>query len=101
MPLVSRSSEIIHFTVIWDHISNAEQEGSDDLYHTAEYVLQYAPRNLIIAKRHLLEYLPRYVLEYVSISYDKYRRYVLRYVLGYVPISYGLIVYCTCGIMSA
>ena len=60
------------FTVIWDHISNAEQEGSDDLYHTSEYVLQYAPRNLIITKRHLLEYVPRYVLEYVPISYDKY-----------------------------
>ena len=74
MPLVSRSYEIIHFTLIWDHISNVEQEGSDDLYHTSEYVLQYAPRNLIITKRHLLEYIPQYVLEYVLISYDKYCR---------------------------
>jgi hypothetical protein len=73
MPLVSSSSETIDFTVICDHISNAEQEGSDDLYYTSESVLQYAPRNLIITNRHLLEYLPRYVLEYVPISYDKYR----------------------------
>ena len=70
---MSRSSEIIHFIVIWDHISNAEQAVSDDLYHTSEYVLQDAPQNLIITKRHLLEYVPRYVLEYVPISYDKYR----------------------------
>ena len=53
--------------------SNPEQEGSDDLHYKAEYVLQYAPRNLIITKRHLLEYLPRYVLEYVPIGYDKHR----------------------------
>jgi hypothetical protein len=73
MPLVSSSSETIDFTVILDRISNSEQEGSDDLHYTPEYVLQYAPRNLIINNRHLLEYLPWYVLEYVPISYDKYR----------------------------
>jgi hypothetical protein len=84
MPLVSGLSETIHFTVVWDDISNPEQEGSDDLYYTPEYVLQYAPRNLIITKWHLLEYVP--------ISYDKYRGTYcgLYYVLGYVPISYGL-----------
>jgi hypothetical protein len=46
-------------TVIWDHISNPEQEGSDDLYYTFECVLQYAPRNLITTNRHLLEYVLR------------------------------------------
>ena len=44
MPVVSRSSEIIHFIVIWDHISNAEQEGSDDLYYTSEWRICTAVR---------------------------------------------------------
>jgi hypothetical protein len=63
----------LDFTIIWDHINNAELEGSDDLYYTTEYVQQYAQWNFIIANRHLLEYVPRYVFEYIPISYDKYR----------------------------
>jgi hypothetical protein len=45
------------------------------LHYTSEYILQYAPRNLIITNQHQLEYVPQYVnvLECVPISYDKYR----------------------------
>jgi hypothetical protein len=67
-----KSSILLLFEIISATLSKSEK-GSDDLYHTSEYVLQYAPRNLIITKRHLLEYVPRCVLEYVPISYDKYR----------------------------
>jgi hypothetical protein len=68
-------------TAIFDHTSNTEQEGSDDRYHTSEYVLLCAPRNLTIINRHLLEDVPRCVLEL---------RHVLRFGLTYVPISYSL-----------
>jgi hypothetical protein len=60
--LVSSSSETIDFIAIWDYISSAEQEGSDGLFYTPVYVLQYVLRNLIITNRYLLEYVPRYVL---------------------------------------
>jgi hypothetical protein len=71
------SFETVHFTVfeITPLTSNSEQEGSEDLYHTSEYVLQCAPLNLIIidSNWHQLEYVPRYVIEYIPIYYDKYR----------------------------
>ena len=76
MPLMSRSSEIIGFIVIWDRTGKTEHKrGTRNLMTCTIYpkVLQYAPRNSIITNRHILEYLPRYVLEYVPISYDKYR----------------------------
>jgi hypothetical protein len=63
--LVSSSSEITDFTVIWDHSNNTEQEGSDDHYHTAYTRIWAAERIAELDLTNVLEYVPRYVLGYL------------------------------------
>ena len=43
---------------------------NSDNQHTLEYVLEYAPRNMILIKQYIsiLGYVPRFVLEYVPFS---------------------------------
>ena len=43
---------------------------NSDNQHTLEYVLEYAPRNMILIKQYIniLEYVPRFVLECVPFS---------------------------------
>jgi hypothetical protein len=56
MDLVMTFHQATGVKVVWNHpfysylksCCNTEEEGSDDLYYTPEYALQYAPGNLII-----------------------------------------------------